>query len=407
MSQRRLPDGSLFLPAQLIDGERPYGSLTEARLGSYWNLVAPYALASGLIRPESAEARGALRYLLRHGSRLVGVVRAGAYALYPDPVFPTGGTDQVYGINVARFLADNDEADQLVLSLYGTLAVAMTPETYVSGEAASVTPLGGLYHRAMYLPPNGASNAAFLTTLRSMLVHETREPDGAPRGLELAFATPRPWLRAGQADRGRADADELRPGLVRARGSRRQLAGHRRAARAPARDGEAPPAPAPRASGSAPSRVGGRPVRPGRRARRSTSRASAARSRSSPRCGAGGCGRSRSPLRGRPRRDRRRAGSSSATALTTAAKAGRTYCSRRRTARATTRRSPSSSRRTDVASPGRRTRPTGATCRRGGSSPSSTPTRAAASSPPTRGATRGTSTTSRACRRSWSGPCPG
>ena len=198
VSQRRLPDGSLFLPAQLIDGERPYGSLTEARLGSYWNLVAPYALASGLIRPESAEARGALRYLLRHGSRLVGVVRAGAYALYPDPVFPTGGTDQVYGINVARFLADNDEADQLVLSLYGTLAVAMTPETYVSGEAASVTPLGGLYHRAMYLPPNGASNAAFLTTLRSMLVHETREPDGAPRGLELAFATPRPWLRAGK-----------------------------------------------------------------------------------------------------------------------------------------------------------------------------------------------------------------
>jgi hypothetical protein len=197
VSQRRLPDGSLFLPAQLIDGERPYGSLMEAKLGSYWNLVMPYALASGLIRPESAEARGALRYLLRHGSRLLGVVRAGAYALYPNPVFPTSGTDQVYGINVARFLADNDEADQLVLSLYGTLAVAMTPDTFVSGEAASVTPLAGAYHRAMYLPPNGASNGAFLTTLRSMLVHETRAPDGAPRGLELAFATPRPWLRPG------------------------------------------------------------------------------------------------------------------------------------------------------------------------------------------------------------------
>ena len=232
MSQRRLPDGSLFLPARLIDGERPYGSLTEARLGSYWNLVAPYALASGLIRPESAEARGALRYLLRHGSRLVGVVRAGAYALYPDPVFPTGGTDQVYGINVARFLADNDEADQLVLSLYGTLAVAMTPETYVSGEAASVTPLGGRYHRAMYLPPNGASNAAFLTTLRS----HARPRD--PRARRCA-ARPRARVRdaaavaaSGKADRGRADADELRPGLVRARGSRRQRAGHRRAARA-------------------------------------------------------------------------------------------------------------------------------------------------------------------------------
>ncbi len=197
VSQRRLPDGSLFLPAQLVDGERPYASLTQARLGSYWNLVVPYALASGLIRPGSAEARGALRYLLRHGSRLLGVVRAGAYALYPNPVFPTGGTDQVYGINVARFLADNGEADQLALSLYGTLAVAMTPETFVSGEAASVTPLGGLHHRAMYLPPNGASNAAFLTTLRSMLVHETRGPDGAPRGLELAFSAPRTWLRPG------------------------------------------------------------------------------------------------------------------------------------------------------------------------------------------------------------------
>jgi pimeloyl-ACP methyl ester carboxylesterase len=198
VSQRRLPDGSLFLPAQLIDGERPYGSLTEARLGSYWNLVMPYALASGLFRPGSAEARGALRYLLRHGSRLLGVVRAGAYALYPDPVFPTSGTDQVYGINVARFLADNDESEQLVLSLYGTLATAMTPDTFVSGEAASVAPLADAYHRAMYLPPNGASNAAFLTTLRSLLVHETREPDGTPRGLQLAFGTPRPWLRAGK-----------------------------------------------------------------------------------------------------------------------------------------------------------------------------------------------------------------
>nr|MBA2461890.1 hypothetical protein [Actinomycetota bacterium] len=198
VSQRRLPDGALFLPARLLDGERPYGGLTEARLGSYWNLVMPYALASGLIRPGSAEARGALRYMLRHGSRLLGVVRAGAYALYPEPAFPTSGTDQVYGINVARFLADADEADQLVLSLYGMLATAMTPDTFVSGEAATVAPLAGAYHRAMYLPPNGASNAAFLTTLRSLLVHETREPDGAPRGLELAFATPRQWLRPGK-----------------------------------------------------------------------------------------------------------------------------------------------------------------------------------------------------------------
>ena len=49
----------------------------------------------------------------------------------------------------------------------------MTPETFVSGEAASVTPLGNRYYRSMYLPPNSASNAAFLETLRLILVHET------------------------------------------------------------------------------------------------------------------------------------------------------------------------------------------------------------------------------------------
>jgi pimeloyl-ACP methyl ester carboxylesterase len=74
----------------------------------------------------------------------------------------------------------------------------MTPRTYVSGEAASLTPLDGRHFRSMYLPPNGASNAAFLETLRALLVHETRNARGAPHGLELAFATPRPWLRPGK-----------------------------------------------------------------------------------------------------------------------------------------------------------------------------------------------------------------
>ena len=79
-----------------------------------------------------------------HGSRLLGLVRAGAYALYGrEAPFPVSGTDQVYGINVSRFLADRGEADQLVLSLYGQLAAAMTPGTFVAGEAASVAPVPG------------------------------------------------------------------------------------------------------------------------------------------------------------------------------------------------------------------------------------------------------------------------
>jgi hypothetical protein len=198
-SERRLPDGSLFIPARLLDDEAPYGSLVEERLGSYWNLVMPFALSSGFFAPGGSEARGVLRYMLRHGSRLLGLVRAGAYALYGRTApFPVSGTDEVYGVDVARFLADNHESDQLVLSLYGALGAAMTPGTFVAGEGASVAPLDGKYYRAMYLPPNSESNAAFLETLRLLLVHETADSSGRPYGLELAFATPRAWLEPGK-----------------------------------------------------------------------------------------------------------------------------------------------------------------------------------------------------------------
>jgi hypothetical protein len=197
-SQRRLPDGSLVLPARLLDGVNPYDRITRSRLGSYWNLVTPYALASGFFRPRGRVTNSAYAYMLAHGSRLLGLVRAGAYALYGrNAPYPISGTDQVYGTNVSRFLADNDRPDQLVLSLYGQLGAAMTRGTFVAGEAASVAPLAGTRYRAMYLPPNGAANGAFLETLRLMLVHETTDAHGVARGLELAYSTPRAWLRPG------------------------------------------------------------------------------------------------------------------------------------------------------------------------------------------------------------------
>ena len=138
--------------------------------------------------------------MLRHGSRLLGLVRSGAYSLYGRGAeYPTSGVNPVYGQNVARFLADQDRPDQLVLSLYGQLAAGMSPGTFVAGEAASVSPLGVDYFRSMYLPPNAASNASFLEVLRLMLVHETSGRAGAPNGLELAFATPRAWLAPGRS----------------------------------------------------------------------------------------------------------------------------------------------------------------------------------------------------------------
>ena len=81
-SERRAADGSLFLPMRLDSGEQPYASVTESRAGSYWNLVAPYALASGLFPAGGPAAGGALDYLLGHGTRLLGMVRASGFSLY-------------------------------------------------------------------------------------------------------------------------------------------------------------------------------------------------------------------------------------------------------------------------------------------------------------------------------------
>ena len=61
-----------------------------------------------------------------------------------------------------------------------------------------MAPIRGAYLRTTYLPPNSASNGAFLTKLRLMLVHEPRDAGGEPYGLRLAFATPRGWLEPGK-----------------------------------------------------------------------------------------------------------------------------------------------------------------------------------------------------------------
>ncbi|MGN6796655.1 MAG: hypothetical protein ACTHKS_00745, partial [Gaiellaceae bacterium] len=192
----RMSDRSLFLPATLTDPSRPYPRITATRDGSYWNLVMPYAFASGFFRPGGGEAKGILRYLSRHGSRLAGVTRADAHIAYGRNIVGEG-LGEVYVLNQSRFLADNDQPDQLSLTLYGMLAVGMTPDTFVSGEAVSLLPVGTAYYRTMYMPPNLGANSSFLETLKLLLVHERRGPRGAPRGLDLAFSTPRAWLAEG------------------------------------------------------------------------------------------------------------------------------------------------------------------------------------------------------------------
>jgi len=192
----RMADRSLFLPATLTDPSHPYPRITATRDGSYWNLVMPYAFASGFFTPGGSEAKGILRYLSRHGSRLAGVTRADAHIAYGRNIVGDG-LGEVYVMNQSRFLADNDQPDQLTVTLYGMLAAGMTRDTFVSGEAVSLLPVGTAYYRTMYMPPNLGANSSFLETLKLLLVHERRGPRGAPRGLDLAFSTPRAWLADG------------------------------------------------------------------------------------------------------------------------------------------------------------------------------------------------------------------
>ena len=192
-SERRLPDGSLFVPLALLDRTRPFWRVTATRDGSYWNLLMPYALASGFFRPHSTEAVGILRYLRLHGSWLLGLVRGADERLYEGIRYPASGVDEVYGFALSRFLAEQDQPGRLDLGLYGMLAGSMAPGTFVSGEGASVAPLRGQRERTMVMPPNSGANAAFLETLRLLLVHE------GDAGLELAFSTPRSWLADGEA----------------------------------------------------------------------------------------------------------------------------------------------------------------------------------------------------------------
>jgi hypothetical protein len=184
----RLADGSLFVPDQLP--QRPFARLTASKDGSYWNLIMPSAFGSGWFPARSQTTAGILRYLLRHGGRLLGLPRTYARSVYGSR--PGAGVAPVYQLGISRFLADEDKPGLLDVSLYGLLAAGLTSGTYVSGEAVSLPPVRGVRDRAMFMPPNTGTNASFLGTVRELLVHER------PAGLDLAFSTPRAWLADGK-----------------------------------------------------------------------------------------------------------------------------------------------------------------------------------------------------------------
>ncbi len=214
-SKTVLPDGSVFVPISLLDpsAATPYDKVTNHYLGSYWNLIMPYAMATGLFEPGSAIATGLRDYLDKHGALFLGLTRfnlstadVGVCQNVPANQWPaiagykSSGIDQQYGYSLMRFYADNRESDRLDLSFYGMLAHNFTPNTFVAGEGATVSPCPqfGEYYRSQYWPPLSPNNATYLEGLRALLVSEDLDAGGTPSRLHLAPSTPRGWLADGQ-----------------------------------------------------------------------------------------------------------------------------------------------------------------------------------------------------------------
>ncbi|RQP11177.1 MAG: hypothetical protein EAS51_06595 [Microbacteriaceae bacterium] len=202
-----LDDGTYFVPVCLYGDEPVHGSLTESRRANYWNLVAPFAFATGILPPSDPRAEGVIQYMRRHGAWLMGLTRYNG--LYDPPTeigthradgtggYKSPGIDNAFGVRTVHFLADNEAADRLVLTLYAKLAHGMTPGTFVDGEATTVGVVPGEPYRSSWYPPNGTSNAGFLDNLRLALVREELDASGRPIFLHILPATPRAWLEPG------------------------------------------------------------------------------------------------------------------------------------------------------------------------------------------------------------------
>jgi len=61
-----------FIPVALFGEEKPYDPLTASMRGSYWDLIAPYMLGSGMFGPGSARERAIVDYLQEHGGVFMG-----------------------------------------------------------------------------------------------------------------------------------------------------------------------------------------------------------------------------------------------------------------------------------------------------------------------------------------------
>ncbi|MBI3880502.1 MAG: hypothetical protein HY301_10640 [Verrucomicrobia bacterium] len=185
-----------FVPVALFGDEPVHDPILHSRIGSYWNIIIGYTMASGIFPRGSEEENWIARYQEQHGGLCMGMIRSGGGE------FTFWTSDQrvnpLYGTRYALDTLRRDDPERALVSFYGMLAQGFTRNTFVTGEGCALTPVddGG---RFFYCPPNSAGNAHFLTMLRHLLVQDSDlDDDGEPETLRLGFGTSRRWLEDGK-----------------------------------------------------------------------------------------------------------------------------------------------------------------------------------------------------------------
>ncbi|HSU52546.1 MAG TPA: hypothetical protein VLT36_00645, partial [Candidatus Dormibacteraeota bacterium] len=114
-----------FVPLMLFGEEKAYDHLTSTMVGSYWNLLAPYVIGSGVLPDRS---RWMVDYLQEHGGICMGMIRFDQHSgLFAN----VDALDDLYGIRYTLKLLELDEVDRALVSFYGKLAQGLTRDTFI------------------------------------------------------------------------------------------------------------------------------------------------------------------------------------------------------------------------------------------------------------------------------------
>lgn len=184
-----------FIPLALLSEEKPFDPLTATRLGSYYDLMAPYVIGSGVFGPGSQRETWLIEYLRRHGGLAMGMIRSTPHQGEFDG---EPGVNVLYGLRYMLAQLRRDDRGHALAGFYGQLAQAMTRDTFIGGEGSRFLH-GDRFGRSFYLPPNSASNAMFLETLRYLLIQDwDLDDDGQPETLRLLYGAPSRWLADGR-----------------------------------------------------------------------------------------------------------------------------------------------------------------------------------------------------------------